>query len=290
MFGKRKRKAQGSTDDKKLTLEDLITLERYDEAERMLKERLKYQPKDLHAHLKLAEVYVALRNVSKAVDAYVFVADSLASDGFHDKGLALLQKAAKIVPTDDTIPRRIEKFRTLKKLEQRREYAIAGLLENASTGAKTAGNSKLEVELLWNKIARSHLVRELDGERVRKLFSVMVLQKLEQDAVLVEAGSSTRRLVLIVEGVIEASMHIGGRNYELRSFSTGDLIGESVLLERKPWPANYKVLERATVFTLDKTGLATAMVGHEDPRAFLDVLRRQHNDRDVAGAIARLER
>lgn len=287
IFGKKKPKIQPD-EGKELTIEDLITLERYEEAVEMLKQRLKLVPKDLHAHLKLAEVYVSLRNVPKALDEFMFVADSYADDGFHDKGIALLSKASRLVPGDDSLPRRIEKYKTQKKLEGRRKYAVQGLLNNKTTGIHTAGNSKVQLELLWNKIARSHIVHALDGDNIQKLFSVMTMVQTKRDQVLADAGSSLPVLFLVVAGVVQAEADIGGRNMDLRSFSTGDVIGESALLERKAWPARYKVIEQGTLFRLDREGLELAMAGNPDPVGFLGVLRQQHNDRDVLASLQRL--
>ena len=287
MFGRKKRSADSS--DRELTVEDLITLERYDEAHDQLKERIKLVPKDLHAHLRLAEVHVALKDVQRALDEYVFVADSQADDGFFDKAIAVLSKAIRLAPGDEMLPKRIEHYRQLKRLEKRRQLAVEGLLSNKSTQAQTAGNRKLEVELLWNKIAKSHLVGKLSAVNLKKLFSVMEMRRFRPNKVLAEAGASTSVLYLVVDGVIDATSVINGRPTNVRSFSTGDLIGESVLLERKPWPATYTVSEAATLFSLDRAGLETVMVGNEDPVAFLSVMRQQQHDRDVVASIQRLK-
>ena len=286
MFGRKKRPVD--IDDRELTIEDLITLERYDEAYDKLKVRLKMYPKDLHAHLRLAEVHLALKNVQKALDEYVYVADSQADDGFFDKAIAILGKAVRLAPGDEMLPKRIEKYRHLKRLEKRRQLAVEGLLANKTTQAQTAGNRKLEVELLWNKIAKSHLVGRLSAVNLKKLFSVMQMIRVKADKVLAEAGSTLPIMYLVVDGVVEAAAVVNGRPTNIRSFSTGDLIGESVLLERKSWPATYTVSEAATLFKLDREGLEEVMVGNEDPVAFLSVMRQQQNDRDVSANIQKL--
>lgn len=286
MFGRKKRPAD--PDDKELTIEDLITLERYEEAEEKLRQRIKLVPKDLHAHLRLAEVHVALKNVPKALDEYLFVADSQADDGFFDKAIAILGKAVRLAPGDDVLPQRIERYRHMKRLEKRRQLAVEGLLSNKSTRAQTAGNSKLEVELLWNKIAKSHLVGKLSAENLKKLFSVVKMVRVKAGKTLAEANSQVPLLFLVVDGVIEAGSNVNGRDVNIRSFSTGDVIGESTLLERKSWPATYTVSDSATLFQLDRSGLEEVMVGNDDPLAFLSVLREQQNDRDVAATIQRL--
>lgn len=283
------RKSKVPTEEtKELSVEDLVTLERYEEAEEMLRQRLKTYPKDLYAHLKLAEVHVALKNVAKALDEFVFVADSYADDGFFDKSIALLSKAARLVPGDDMLPRRVEKYKTLKRLEKVRQYAVDGLLANKSTGVTTAGNSKLQVELLWNKIAKSHLVLKLDGSVIKKLFSVMEMVNTKDGQILADSGSVLPALFVVVAGVIEAKASVSGNEMAIRSFSTGDLIGDSALLERKSWPARYVVTEAGTLFKLNRDGLEQVMAGNPDPVGFLGVLREQHNDRDIAVAIQKL--
>ena len=260
----------------------------HEEAEEKLKERLKDFPKDLHAHLRLADVYVSLKNVGKALDEYVFVADSHAEDGFFDKGIALLSKAAKLAPGDDMLPRRIEKYKRLKMLEKRRQFAVKGLMANKTTGASTAANSAIQVEILWNKIVKSHLVEQLQAQNLEKLFSVMEMRKTETGEVLADDGSPLQVMYLVVDGVVEAGAEVNGQRTNVRSFTSGDLIGDSALLEKKSWPAEYKVTEPGTVFRLDREGLAEVMAGNDDPVRFLSALRQQQNDRSVAAALLKL--
>lgn len=276
--------------DAELTLEDLIALERYEEAAEMLRQRLKMFPKDLHAHLKLAEVYVSLKSAAKALDEYLFVADVLADDGFFDKGIAILQKAAKLAPGDDQIPRRLERYKNMKVLERRRDLAIEGLLANNSTGVHTAGNTQLQMQLLWNKIAKSPIVARIEPEQLKKLFSVMEMSPIKAGTWLVRAGQVLPTIFLIVDGTIEVEAQAGGRTFNVRSFTSGDLIGDSALLENKAWPADYKVATGGNVFKLGREGLQIAMMGLADPREFLSILRVQANDRDVAANIQRLAR
>lgn len=287
IFGKKKKPIQPE-EGKELTVDDLITLERYDEALEMLKTRVKYAPKDLHAYLRMADVYVGIKDVTKALDSYMYVADMMASDGFFDKGIALLSKAGKLAPGNDLIPKRINRLRTMKQLEKRRAYAIAGLKQNKTTDFASAANSALEVEMLWNKIAKSHLVTDLEQDHMQKLFSVMEMVKIDQDTVLAQEGQNMPVIFLVVDGVIQASAEAGGQRFDIRTFTTGDLLGDSALLEQKPWPATYTVTEAGTVFTLDRKGFEATMLGHPDPRAYISVLRQQHHDRDVAANVYQL--
>lgn len=269
------------------TIDDLIVLERYEEAEGRLRARLKDNPNDLHSHLKLAEVCTQLRQFEKAVDAYVFVAEEYAQDGFHDKGIALLSRAMKLAPLDQSLRFKVERLHREKGMEHVRSLALEGLRQ---AGGLQAGTSAVELKRLWHNLATSNVVQQLAGagEQLKRLFSTMQLVRFEPEAVLVREGSRDAFLLLIVIGVVDAAAEAGGRIMTLRSFSSGDIVGEGVLLERGTWPADYRASEAVTALKLTREGLETCLMGNPDPRGFLETLRGQHNDRDVLATVRRL--
>jgi CRP-like cAMP-binding protein len=267
------------------SIDDLIVLERYEEAGERLRARLKDNPDDLHSHLKLAEVYTQLRQFERAVVEYGFVAEEYAQDGFYDKGIALLSRAMKLAPLDSSLSARIEKLQREKGLEHLRVLALEGLQE---AGGQGAGTSMLELRRLWSYLTESSLVKHLPGEQLKRLFSTMELVRQEVGTVLAREGSQEAFLLLIVTGTVEALMVEGGRAMQLRSFTSGDLLGEAAFLERASWPANYRVTEPLVALKLTRAGLEGALTGNPDPRGFLETLREQHNDRDVAASVRRL--
>jgi tetratricopeptide (TPR) repeat protein len=272
--------------DQDYTIDDLIVLERYDEACDRLKARLKLNPADLHMHLKLAEVYAGLKQYDKAVDEYGFVAEEYAQDGFYEKGVALLSKAQKLAPLDQSIRFKIERIQRERSMEHVRGVAIEGLRQ---AGGQQAGTSAMEVKRLWHHLATSSVVQHLGGDQLKRLFSAMELIRLDEKAVVAEEGSRDSFLLLIISGVIETFYRADGdREMSLRTFTSGDIVGEGPLLERTAWPAGYRVAEPATVLKLTREGLEKTLVGNPDPRQFLEVLREQHNDRDVAATLRRL--
>ncbi|HET9210989.1 MAG TPA: cyclic nucleotide-binding domain-containing protein, partial [Thermoanaerobaculia bacterium] len=234
------------------TIDDLIVLERYDEAGERLRARLKSNPADLHSHLKLAEVYTQLKQFGKAVDEYVYAAEEYAQDGFHDKGLALLAKAMKLAPLDQALRMKAEKMQRGKSMEQVRELALEGLQQ--AGGGVQAGTTALELKRLWHHLAGTAMVQKLPGESLKRLFAAMELLRLEAGAPIAREGSPEAFLLLIVQGTVEASVNAGGRAMQVRSFSAGDVIGEGTLLERVPWQADYKTVEPAIVLRLTREG------------------------------------
>jgi len=271
--------------DEASTIEDLIVLERYQEAVDRLKTRLRENPENLHGHLRLAEAYAGLGDYSHAVDEYVYVSEEYAQDGFYDRGMALLARAKRYAPRDRSLDEKIETLRLAKDSERSRSLAVEGLREAHTAGATAA----LLVERLWHKVAPSPLVRNLPPEQLKRLFSVMELLTLAPDTPVAEAGSQEARLLFLLDGVVRA--RAPGRDDDsatIRDFGPGDVIGESALLERRPWPAEYVVAEPGRALVLTREGLEKALLGNPDPRGFLTTLRAQHHDRDVAATLERM--
>ncbi|HYU34506.1 MAG TPA: cyclic nucleotide-binding domain-containing protein [Thermoanaerobaculia bacterium] len=267
------------------TIDDLIVLERYDEAADRLKTRIKLSPQDLHSHLKLAEVYAQLRQFDRAVDEFGYVADEYAQDGFHDKGIALLSKAQKLAPMDQSIRFKIERIQRDKSMEHVRSFALEGLRQ---AGGAQAGSSAVELKRLWHNLTASAVVQHLSGDQLKRLFSAMQLVRLEPKTVVAEEGARDAFLLLIVTGTVDGFVRDGDKEMVLRSFTSGDIVGEAPLLERGAWPVSYRAADQVTALRLAREGLEQALVGNPDPRGFLDVLREQHNDRDVAATLRRI--
>lgn len=281
----------GKASDQVLTIDDLIVLERYDEAATALQTRIKSNPRDLHSRLKLAEVYFAQRQGAKAVDEYLYVAEEYAADGFHDKAIALLTKAMRLAPSDTTLPAKIEKLKQTKKLEHSRVQAIEGMVLRAkASGASIAGGtSAFEMQRLWGNIEESTLVRRLDADQLKRLFSAMDFQRLGEDVIFVERGQRSEELYFIVDGEIQAAIPKMDGWTTVRTYGPGKIVGEGALLERKPWPAFYHTEETTTVLKLTRSGLEAAMLGNPDPRALIEALREQRNDAEVAALVAKIE-
>lgn len=275
----------GKEGPQEYSVDDLIVMERYDDAVERLRAKLKTNPNDLHSHLKLAEVYTQQKQHDKAVAEYAFVAEEYVQDGFFDKGIALLARAMKLAPLDEKLRFKVEGFQRQKSMEHVREHALEGLRH---AGAQS-GTSTLELQRLWHKLAGGNLVQHLPGDQLKRLFSAMEFFRAEPGTPLAAQGSQDAFLLLIVTGVVEASVQLDGRATMLRTFTSGDILGEGVLLERGAWPADYRATEPVIALKLTREGLEKSLVGNPDPRGFLEALREQHTDRDVASLLRRLQ-
>lgn len=282
MFKKLFKSERQPPPDATRTIDDLIVLERYPEAVDRLKARLKKHPDDLHSHLRLAEAYSGLQDRGRAVDEYVFVAEEYAQDGFYDRGLALLSKARRLAPLDESLNDKMERFQLAKDSERTRMLVVDSMREGGTGGGTTA----LLVERLWHHVVSSPLARNLPPEILKRLMSAMELASFPAASTLAAAGEEGDRMLFLLDGVVRA--YLPGRGDDgglVRDFGPGDVLGESVLLERRPWPADYRCDGPVKALTLDRTGLEKTLVGNPDPRGFLTALRLQHNDRTVVRTV-----
>ena len=287
LFGGR---AAASPGREEHSIDDLIVLERYPEAIERLEARLKSNPRDLHSHLKLAEVFSQARMGTKALDQYLFVADSYTEDGFYDKSLALLTRVSRLAPGDESVVGRILRNQRLKELEHSRVLAIEGLVHAQSAQSPLEKTSPVEVQRVWQGLAGSKLVERITGEQLKRLLSGEAITEWSPGEVVAERGSSIERLFIVAGGSLEAVITHpeNGQTLQVRTFGAGDVVGERALFEHKPWPATYRVVETAKLLRIDRAGLEQSMSGLGDPRGLLEAIRAQHADRDVAAAVEKL--
>jgi CRP-like cAMP-binding protein len=276
--------------ERELTIDDLVVLERYDEAIDRLEAKLRLNSNDLHSHLRMAEVLVKQKRGAKALDEYLFVADSYTDDGFYDKAIALLTKIQRLSPGDEGITAKILKNQRLKDLEHSRVLAIEGLIRGSDSASPLARTSPIDAQKVWNGLATSAFVERLSGDQLRRLFESVAITDWRPGEVVAERGSGIERLFLIASGVLEAIIPRpeGAGELQLRTFASGDVIGERALFEHRRWPATYRVVEHARLLRVDRASLEKAMSGSSDPRGLLEALRSQHHDRDVAAAVEKL--
>ena len=269
------------------SIEDLVVLERYDEAEDRLQARLKKHPKDLHAHLRLAEVYMQTGQGGKALDEYAFVADEYARDGFYDKGIALLSKASRLAPMDENLKVKLAAFRQAKRLEHKRNAALAGLQDNEVEDGSHF--SAVELQSLWPKIVRSPIVERLSADQIRRLFTHVRVARKDEGEDVAREGQKGEELFVLASGTVVAKAAAPGKaEVELLTFGSGDVLGDKVFFEHQPWPAHYQATERSTLFVLDRPSIEAMMTGNPDPRGFLEALRFQEKDGNVSKSVQKL--
>ncbi len=270
------------------TIEELIVLERFAEAEQQLLARLRGSSQDTHARLRLAEVLVQLGRGAEALEEYLRVVDQYSQDGFQDKAAALLQRAAKLDPTNQSVTFRLARISEARDLEYTRRIAVEALREASRTDSGRFSTAAIELEQIWDRLAKTELVKLLPAEQVKRLLSHVEIQRLPQGHQLARAGEDRAELFLICGGEITASVSQGSRRIMLRTFATGHIVGDSTLFEHQKWGADFEATKPSGALKLTRQGLEGALLGNPDPRRLLDALRQQRNDRELAQAIGKL--
>ena len=274
--------------ERALSIDDMIELQQYDEAEQLLKAKIKANVNDLHSQLKLADLYRRSGRGAKAVDEYISVADAYAADGFFDKATALLHKVVKLAPGHEKVPLKIEALRQAKRLNHRREV-VTEALQSGTTSGRTV--SAFKVQRMWRDLSDNPLIQRLEEDRLRRLFESLDLVQVRAGEILAEKNERMDKMFVIAEGMVEA-VHVlpNGTETAIRGFGPGQMIGDRALLEHQPWPTVYRATDSCFVLELDREGLARALQGDPDPRQFLDALREQRNDQEVVWSIQKLQR
>jgi CRP-like cAMP-binding protein len=284
--------AKDRVDDEPVSADVLITEGKLDEAEGLLRRRLKQDQGDIYSRLKLAEVLMQLHRQRDAVDEYLHTAESYARDGFFDKATALLRKISKLAPLNDQIALKIAALQKAKTLERRRELVLARLNERDAETAveKRSGTSRLELQQMWADLSTSTVIEALSDDQLKRLFSEIEIVRFEEQQQVVAAGEELECIYIGGRGQIEAKAPLKGETETtLGAFTGGHLIGDRALLEHQPWPAKYVATKRTATLQLTREGLAASLAGEVDPKGFLDSLRMQKNDHKVALALREME-
>ena len=274
-----------SRPEEAIDVDDLITLQRYGEAEEQLKRFLKKRPYDLRARQKLAELYKKTGRLDEAATEYMEIADKYAKEGFHDKALALLAQVSKLASVADKVWPKIERLRRAKELEQHRP-AIMEALVGRRSGSSQSTAASIKFDRLWSSLVRSRLVDRLDTEQLKKLFGAFRVESSEPKDEIARRGQKLEAMFFLVSGKVEVVVTLpGGSSPVLRVLEAGALFGEQALFEHKPWVATYRTAEKSMLLKLDRHGLETALHGNPDPRGLLEALREQKMDTVVAEAV-----
>ena len=179
----------------------------------------------------------------------------------------------KLAPLDPSLRFKIEKLQREKSMEHVRDLALEGL----RAGRRPAGGHlALELDAAVAPPGRQQPGRSTSPASSSSGCSrPWSWSRFEPEHRRRPEGSQEAFLLLIVQGVVEATVEAGGRASDRsRSFTSGDILGEAALLERGTWPAGYRVAEPVTALKLTREGLEKCLVGNPDPRGFLEIAAR----------------
>jgi hypothetical protein len=260
------------------SVDDLILQGRFSRAQQVLEVRILENPQDVHSHIKLAELLTQRRKHVEAASNYMRAAQLLSEDGFFDKALALLKTARKLAPQESTnIDLMEETVLRAKELDQAAWSVRKG---KGSEGSKLSAS--IELEALWRRMSESDFVQSLAKGQLEALMDAMELYQVPAGEYIAKEGEIDPALYLIASGLVQARLDPLRRDLLLRNFGPGQIIGESVLFERRAWPASYKAAHNCQLLRLDVGGLQRALAKTKSRRQLIMGLSSQRNDQQVA--------
>lgn len=267
------------TDD---AIDDLLIQGRFTRARQVLENRLLANDEDVHSRIKLAEILASRRRSDEALQHYVRASQLLSEDGFFDKALALLKTARKLSPKDDQIDLMEEQVLRAKELDR----AAWSVRKGAGGPGTNRLAASIELEALWRRMSDSDFVQSLGQGDLEALMAVMELRPVDAGSYVVRESSERRELYLIASGMIQARLDPEGRDLLLRNFGPGQIIGESVLFDHKPWPATYRAAHNSQLLGLSVAGIQRALKKTRARRRLVEALSSQHNDQQVVALAA----
>ena len=260
------------------SIDDLIIQGRLTRAQQLLELRIAENDEDVHSHIKLAELLVGKRKNDEALKSYLRAAHLLSEDGFFDKSLALLKSARKLAGQDQSSIDAMEE--TVLRAKELDMAAWTMRKGKSAEGARLSAS--IELEALWRRMQDSDFVNNLGTGQLEVLMEAMELYQLPAGEILVREGEHDPAIFLIASGLLQARLDPDRRDLLLRNFGPGQIIGESVLFERRAWPASYRAAHNCQLLRLDVGGLQRALNKTKSRRQLIMALSSQHNDQQVA--------
>jgi CRP-like cAMP-binding protein len=261
------------------SIDDLINLERYEEALTKLQERVRRSPNEHHSRLKVAELLMKMGRRSEAVEEYIRVSEGFERDGFYNKARALVTRVARLIPGDERLAAKARRLDRIKRFDHLRKVVAEHLPQ--AIGWK--------VERDWTSFVQGKLLSRLSEEQLRRVLPHLKMREFASEDEVVSAGVRLDELFWIVSGEISARVILpNGSQTDIRAFTGGDLIGERALFSHHPWPAVYVASKKSSALVLDRSSLEKSLIGEEDPRGFLEAMRAEHHDEEVHQAVAKM--
>jgi hypothetical protein len=266
----------------KYSIDELIVLERFDDAQEVLLKRIRLSPRDFAARVKLGDVLAAAGLGDQAVRTYIQAVEKYSADGFFDKALAVLVRVQKDMPDEPRIEGALRRVHQARDREKRRHIVVESL------SREELGELKLNVvqgRQAWNALSQTGLTDALTGDDLGRFVGGASIVWLERGDALTSVGAEDVRLFVVLEGEVEAWLEHRETRHPLGFYKPGQILGDRALFEEEPWLANYRARRPTRLLALDREGLEHALAGCSNPRGLLDSLRKQANDRHVSAAV-----
>jgi len=109
--------------------------------------------------------------------------------------------------------------------------------------------SSKNIEIAASLLNNFSIFQSLDEDNRRQIISLLKIKKYPQDTVIIKKGDPAKNLYIILSGIVDVLNEFKER---LSTLSKGDVFGEMSLISGHPVGADIKVVETATIVSIDE--------------------------------------
>jgi len=167
----------------------------FKKAIKLIEYKLKKNPLDFNLKIKLGECYEGNKEIEKATETYLEVANEYIKSGDKNRGFAILKKALKISPEN------IEVKEKLKNLEEKQSEE-----DSFSFDIEVE-----EIKLTEEQEKLKTLLKEIFpiGENaLNKIASAFELKEIKEGETLIKEGEEGNSLYILLEGEMKVFQKI----------------------------------------------------------------------------------
>jgi CRP/FNR family transcriptional regulator len=292
----------------------LLQQGKFKEAARVLEAKLKRFPDDYSVKMRLAEAYEGDGRRDEAAGIYREEGEANLAGGDRSHGLALLKRALRLVPGEESLATRVAKLEGQPGVSSDQAFSfdveVAAVTPEAqgepSPGRVTTQSpapeppfedalpTEAESQPAPPPLASlappqdfgardllSRLFPELDAEHLDLLASASRPRNLPTGDILVREEDQGDSLFIVIAGHLEARGHFDGRELVLATFGPGDIIGEVAFLNRVPRTATVTAVEPSSVIELPGAETRAHFAQFPDMQVLLESILYQRVDRTL---------
>jgi len=294
----------------------LLQQGKFKEAAKILEAKLKRSPDDYSVKMRLAEAYEGDGRKDQAAGIYREEAEANLSGGDRSQGIALLKRALRLVPGEESLAARIAKLEGQPEVSSDQAFSFdvevaavsseAGSQPSHEPGPSSAGSPPSEPQFEDAKPTTaepepadqvpappsppqdfgardllSRLFQELDAAHLDLLASASRPRALPTGDILVREEDQGDSLFIVVSGQLEARGHFDGRELVLATFGPGDIIGEVAFLNKVPRTATVTAVEPSSVIELPGEETRSQFAQFPDMQVLLESILYQRVDRTL---------
>lgn len=280
----------GKSEDPKV----LIQQGNFKEAAKLLEARLGKAPHDFSLKMRLAEAYEGDGRKKDAAAIFLAEAEAVLPGGDRSQGLALLRKAARLLPEDAGLASRIaalegkgpacagEAFSFDVDMSATPSEDITRPIPPASAGAASAPPAG-GVENPRSNARRwvGRLFPQLDEDHLARLAAAATEVGLSSGEVLIREEDRGDSMFIVVRGRLEARGTINEKDLPLGAFGPGDLVGEVAFLKHVPRTATVTATESSLVLELPAEQIRTHFSEFPEMQVLLDGILNDRVERTL---------